>query len=334
VITKVHEINRVLWAIYSLCDSGPAASVSLESVIRACQSTVQGGLLFDHSATVAYGAELGLIAVNEGELSLTAAGTSFISLNPTGFYELTAEQKKVLTINHYFDGLNRRRCREALAVFNLLDEKRRLAWSELDDKAMSCPAWVIDHLCQLDVLVRQEDGYAVQDEMFLAALNFLDEPKGMTEEKLRAYLEEKSAIGEIGEELVVQYERSRLQTLGAPVEASCVRRISRSRVNAGYDIASFDGKSGTVVFDRFIEVKAAKAKTLRFFWSENEMEVARKLRDRYWIYFLGGVNATSRTASRQPLTFQDPIQSIMTNADVEKTPQGLLIEAELTGESA
>ena len=89
--------------------------------------------------------------------------------------------------------------------------------------------------------------------------------------------------------------------LGHAVEAHCVRRISNVRVNAGYDIESFDGPSPPVAYDRFIEVKGAKSDKLRFFWSDNEIKVAKKLGKRYWIYFQGSVDVKNGVARDEPI---------------------------------
>jgi len=199
---------------------------------------------------------------------------------------------------------------------------------------LDSPAWVLDHLCQLGVLRRIENGYETTETMSPAAVSFLEEPKGLTEERLRAMLLEKQAIGDIGEKLITRYERARLAAAGAIVESHCVRRIGNIRVNAGYDVDSFDGISATKVFDRFIEVKAAKSKDLHFFWTENEIRVAEKLGEHYWIYFLGGVSAMTGTASQMPLMFQNPLTTILEDANISKTPQGFIVEGKIRGDRA
>lgn len=331
MIERINELNRLLIAMTSLGVAGPGSFVSLESVLRECAETVQGGTLPNHDLTVEFGVMTQLVFVQEGGIAMTDSGAEFLQLNPEGFYDLTLEQRQVLTRNHYFDGSLKSTCRDALIGFNISPEQDCLIWSELDDKALQCPTWLLDHLCQLEVLERMENGFRTTNEMSAAAFSFLDEPKGLTEEKLRAMLAERIALGDIGEELVIKFERQRLADLGAVVESHCVRRIGNVRVDAGYDVDSYDGASSSKVFDRHIEVKAAKSKDLHFFWSENEMRVAEKLGDRYWIYFLGGVNTTRRSASQQPLMFQNPIKSIIQCADISKQSQGLLVQAKMRG---
>ena len=285
----------------------------------------------NHMATIEYAESVGLVVANGEGLKLTETGSEFIELNPELYYELTLEQKTVLARNHYFGGAHQDICRKALSKFRTNSAGSRLLWSEVDDADLDCPPWLTTHLCQLGVLERVEYGYETTHNMSAAAAAFLDEPKGLTEEKLRAMLQDKLAVGDIGEKLVVKYERERLATAGAIVESHCVKRIGNVRVSAGYDVESFDGHSATKVFDRFIEVKASKGKDLRFFWTENEMRVAAQHGDRYWIYFLGGIDPASGTSKREPLMFQNPIVSILEDAAISKISQGLIVEAKMRG---
>lgn len=331
MINRLYEINRVLVAARTLTGGVPASTIPLDSIIRVCRDSVVRGRLPDHEQTIRFVAAVGMLAVDGSAVRLLSDGLDFLSLNPENYIELTDEQVKVLARKQYFDGFFAKPCRRALKGFSWSEELQRLVWSELDDAALDTEPWLMDHLCQLQVLTRTATGYETAQAATQAVLNFIEEPKGMTEEKLRQMLLEKEAVGDIGEELAVVFERNRLMAAGRVVEAHCVRRISRVRVNAGYDVESFGEEMATGVFDRFIEVKAARGKDLRFFWTENEMNVAEQLRDRYWIYFIGGIDAASRTSSVQPLLFQDPLQSIMHNTDVSKTAQGLLVQGKIRG---
>ncbi len=55
-----------------------------------------------------------------------------------------------------------------------------------------------------------------------------------------------------------------------------MRRISTLDAGAGFDIESFDGTSDDVSPNRFIEVKATTGDEIRFYWSSNEMNVAKR----------------------------------------------------------
>jgi hypothetical protein len=85
---------------------------------------------------------------------------------------------------------------------------------------------------------------------------------------------EQNRRGLEAEEFVVRFERNRI-----PLKAYKIKRISDFDVSAGYDIVSFaDESSG--IYDRFIEVKSFIG-TPHFYWSENEVDVAKLKGDRY-----------------------------------------------------
>ena len=109
--------------------------------------------------------------------------------------------------------------------------------------------------------------------------------KAVSEEDLYKILEIQRRIGKEAEEATVEWERKRLRDLG--VKESVLDRICRKskiEVDAGYDIDSFDNAKIGMNFDRFIEVKATTGGNPEFYWSENEIEKAKELGDRYFIY--------------------------------------------------
>ena len=62
--------------------------------------------------------------------------------------------------------------------------------------------------------------------------------------------------------------------------------------------------------DRLIEVKGSTGDDFDIFWSQNEIETARENRDKYWIYFVPGVNIKSKT-SKDPILIPDPITNVL-----------------------
>jgi hypothetical protein len=98
--------------------------------------------------------------------------------------------------------------------------------------------------------------------------------KKYTLEQLLNQQEEQSKRGLEAEEFVLGLERQRIPDL-----AQRIKRISDFDVTAGYDIVSFENSSSDH-YDRFIEVKSY-IDSPRFFWSENEVDVAKLLRNKY-----------------------------------------------------
>jgi hypothetical protein len=88
-------------------------------------------------------------------------------------------------------------------------------------------------------------------------------------------------LGFSAELAVVEHERKRLGT----ELADLVEHISADQPYACYDIKSATVTAGQVA-DRYIEVKAVPEGTLQFYWSKSEVDVAKVLRDRYYLYLL------------------------------------------------
>jgi hypothetical protein len=183
----------------------------------------------------------------------------------------------------------------------------------------------------LGLLEPRDDGWEVRADYTGTVAEFLAEGVGWSEEKFREVLKEKEEVGKLGENLVKAFEMRRLMKMGYAVEARCVRRISNVRVNAGYDIESFDSSSPTVAYNRFIEVKGARGREMRFFWTDNEIKIATKLGKRYWIYFQGAIDVKKGTARNEPILLHDPVNSILGNANFKTTPQGLIVESDMKG---
>ena len=88
-------------------------------------------------------------------------------------------------------------------------------------------------------------------------------------------------FGRSAEDAVFEYEKTRV---GEEL-ASKVEHISRELRFASYDIKSVSLNSDATV-DRFIEVKAVSRHSYEFFWTQIELEAARLLRDKYYLYLL------------------------------------------------
>lgn len=326
MIEKLAELNRVLLAVNELIDAHGYADV--EAVIEHCKSIVIEARMPKHETSITFAEQIGLLVKNENKISLTEDGSGFVDLNPTAQYDLSDEQKRVLLRTCYMHGPLREQTRTILIEFAPALGGNGLRWSVYDSSPFPND-WVAEHLTELGLLLRREDGWEVKEEYINTVAVFLEEGQGWSEEKFKEYLKEKEEMGKIGEDLVKRFEADRLMQKGHAVEARCVRRISSIRVNAGYDIESFDGPSPSIAYDRFIEVKAAKGQKMRFFWTENEIKVARQLGQRYWIYFQGGISVKSEASNNEPIMIRDPIKSILGDAQFTTTPQGVIVESEL-----
>lgn len=130
----------------------------------------------------------------------------------------------------------------------------------------------------------------------------------LTLEQLKLRLEANSIAGEKAEEFVLDYERRRICN---SVLQKQIKQISEVDVSAGYDILSYESDVSTC-YDRFIEVKAI-SQNLSFFWSKNELEVAKLQGEKYFLYLVD----LSRIADEGycPEIISNPALSIMSSAD-------------------
>ncbi|HTV58940.1 MAG TPA: DUF3883 domain-containing protein [Verrucomicrobiae bacterium] len=328
MIEKLAELNRVLLAVNELRNADGIAD--LEIVIERCKATVIEARIPKHQVSVEFAGQIGLLLINGKEIRLTDEGLGFIELNPSSQYDLSEEQKRVLLRTCYLHGALRQHAMAVLRAFSPGLGIDAFRWSSYDSPPLS-NEWTAEHMNQLGLLERRDDGWEVRADYTRTVAEFLEEGEGWSEDSFREYLKEKEEVGKLGESLVKAYEVSRLIRMGNTVEARCVRRISNLRVNAGYDIESFDSSSPAVAYDRFIEVKSARGRGMRFFWSDNEIRVATKLGKRYWIYFQGAIDTSKGVARDEPILVRDPVNSILESSKFKKSPQGLVVECDMQG---
>ncbi len=111
----------------------------------------------------------------------------------------------------------------------------------------------------------------------------------MPDEDREATNRRKTEIGNKGEELILAYERDRLNNMGRPDLADKVKRVSLESDSFGYDIESYEDSKYTT--KRYIEVKATTGASDGFFLSANEWEKAQKYKEQYYIYFVKNVES-------------------------------------------
>lgn len=114
------------------------------------------------------------------------------------------------------------------------------------------------------------------------------------------YLEreaQKQALGEAGEEFVLNFERARLIHAGKESLAERIEQVSVTvGPSAGFDILSFE-EDGT---DRYIEAKTTKyGKNTPFFVTPNELRFSEENSSRYCLYRLFRFRADPRLFALQ-----------------------------------
>ncbi len=130
--------------------------------------------------------------------------------------------------------------------------------------------------------VQDAEKYALLPEyisLFVSARNNANfTPPALLENQVEA----RNEIGRMAEEIVVEHERVRV----GPAYANKVDHVSKRNCAAGYDILSCSIEKDSKIIPRFIEVKAVSSRTFQFFWSKNEVAIARTFQDSYFLYLL------------------------------------------------
>lgn len=135
-------------------------------------------------------------------------------------------------------------------------------------------------------------------------------------DELQKQLDQKRIYGEEAEHFVLSYEHKRLENKKDP------EWVAPYWANAGYDIASFEDAS-SIHSDRFIEVKSYSG-NLGFYWSRNEIDVARVKKDEYFLYLVDRSKMSDSEYS--PTIIKNPYEKIIRNSEEwEKRVEGYFI---------
>jgi len=137
---------------------------------------------------------------------------------------------------------------------------------------------------------------------------------GLTYDEFKKLQKSKEEAGFRAEEFVINYEKLRLD--GHPL-LSQIRQISKIKVDAGYDVISFNSLSSKI-HDRYIEVKSFTG-TMGFYWSRNEVEVARFHGERYFLYLVD--RGKIKRSNYQPMIYMDPYKTLFDQGGWTKEPQ-------------
>lgn len=330
MINSLNEINRVLLAVRQLTTR--PRQVSHTVLVEFLRGEVILGRNPEFEPVLEFIGRLGLISIGRKGIRLTDLGSAVLEENQSDLYELQPQQRVLLVRKCYLDGALRREMKELVKRLSCEPQTGEIMWSSVDSEPFGELEWLGDHLVQLGVLAPDKHMLFVAPGYKETVSQFLDEGGDFTEEQMEAYLREKRLVGNVAESFVVGFEKARLRESGHRLESACVERISQLRVNAGYDINSFDGASENLNHNRFIEVKGSGQGTVRFIWTRNEMKRAMELGDRYWIYFVGSIDRKNQLATREPVMLQNPHVLLKTDRRFRLQPDGnMLVEGNVCG---
>lgn len=131
-------------------------------------------------------------------------------------------------------------------------------------------------------------------------------PNNYTLEMLKQENHRREQLGMEAEKFILFYELERLE---GHINYKMIRIISDDNVSAGYDIESFNSKR-SLFPDRFIEVKSFSG-TESFFWSRNEIDVAKIKENEYFLYLVDISKINNK--GYKPTIIQNPYEQILSN---------------------
>jgi len=270
---------------------------------------------------------LGLVERKNNSYKLSEVGKYILGLNPVR--DVYPSEEQILSLNHCIFTTIDSSFKESLfnffQSFEVYPKENSFRVKSSHFQLKSKEYAIAQLLIQTNVLSIRDGWYIVNDFYVEKVQSIRALANGISAEELEIILKRRKEIGGAAEFICLEFERERLIKVGKTIHARMVEHTSRIDISAGYDIASFNGTSVLLDKDRFIEVKSSSASQVSFYWPKNEVKVANKLRDRYWIYFLKNFEI-SKPYSKKPEMFQDPIKSILQNPRFQMDAETLYIQ--------
>jgi len=127
----------------------------------------------------------------------------------------------------------------------------------------------------------EEDIYYLSNKLYPVLDKIITVKQPYSEEDFLEKLEKQREIGELGEKIVLDFEKARVKKFALDLVKK-IRHISKEYIDCGYDILSFNEDRS----QRYIEVKSTNSNHKRFFISQNELKISREIGENYWLYFV------------------------------------------------
>lgn len=124
--------------------------------------------------------------------------------------------------------------------------------------------------------------------------------------------EEKEVIGLNAEKSIIDFEIRRLSEIS--LNPNDIEHIALTDVTVGYDIKSFENHldNNSKRIDRYIEVKAVSVESYNFFWSRNEMKIAKIFNEKYFLYLLPVISKNTFDLEKL-MIISNPFNNIYSN---------------------
>jgi len=322
-VTILNLFNKVLISLADLSPNGEPCPI--DSLINQCKSIALGGHIGDYDSILDYCRRFGFIQIKKEDVNISVLGQKFLDSNREKFFEINEAQKAVISEKVIFKGPLNTFARELFEFFSPNFEKATYELSAIDTTLPMSRNTTMHFFKHVGILY-EEGGIIYVDRKYSELVYQLTaDSKGISEQQLEKILMENRKLGAQAENAVVEFEKKRLRKLGKHAQAELVKRISTINTSAGYDIESFNGTTDDFRPDRFIEVKATQSDEFRFYWSSNEISVAKKKKLQYWIYLMKSFKET-RPFETNPIMIQHPDNTISKHSFLTMEAHTLLIK--------
>lgn len=292
-IYVLKDINKVLLFADEL--SKNSVFPEKNTILKAASSIGYGDKK-GHSDSLEFIVELGLINVSRKHYQISPLGRDFLKLNPNKYVETNIEQKRAIL------RLFLRNKRVRIMTMKIL---RHYGYPEIKDIIIDPLSYKVSpsEFILMNAL-RWLDFFKIKEGVWTPISKDVDlvfkKRDSISLKELEEVLSDEFKYSVMAEKLSVIFEKRRLRGEKMFIQSSLVNLIAEKDVNAGYDLLSFTGKE-SFEYDRFIEVKCSKGNKIRFFWSRNEYLTAKKLKNKYWIYYFPKI-----MVNKTPLIFRNP----------------------------
>ena len=289
-MTIIQEINEITSVVISLTHNASETEINyIESQWTKKHKQYLRKLLN-------FAEKLNILKINGTKMSVTKIGMLLFEQctikDQKRFLDANLEQRNFLTETFWNTSQILNDFKEMLNQFSEYNSKGDLKCVLTNDHNFDI--LLIVYLQEIDIFEKKlelNQGTG-ENEIILYCKNSTDEISKLrnnvtelSEEELDRKLAENKEIGKNGEKAVLEEEKNRFRNDGRIDLAMSIKQVSVTNAYAGYDIKSYKDKNSKLnEYDKFIEVKTTRSSSPRFFWSSNEVKVAEREREKYWIY--------------------------------------------------
>lgn len=162
-------------------------------------------------------------------------------------------------------------------------------------------------LQKLGLMEACEEKGVVLISNYTIAKKLLERPlRKISPEEFEKEQEQNKIYGIEAEKYVLDFEFNRLN------RCKKIDWVAEYVVNKGYDIASYNSEIDEFP-NRFIEVKSYNGDIPYFYWSRNEIDVAKRKLNEYWLYLVNRSEISLK--EYRPKMIQNPIESVLNNSE-------------------